>query len=364
MGFNYFGPVDGHNIEAMESLFKIAQSYSRPSIVHVITTKGKGYSYAETSPNNYHGVSPFDIEEGVGNSNISFSDIAGQTLCKLAENDNTVCAITAAMTSGTGLSAFSKQFKNRFFDVGIAEQHAVTFAAGLKKGGMKPYFAVYSSFLQRAYDQIIHDCAIENLPVCLLIDRAGIVGEDGETHQGLFDVSFLTTIPNVEIYSPSHYKELEYQIKKVSTAQNITAIRYPRGCEKTIGVDIDYKSEFTVLKGDSKKAIITYGRLFSNAYDAKAFLPEINVIKLNKIYPFSDELIETLKEFKEIHFFEESLENGGIAEHLLTRLNENDYNGDYSIHAIKNKFIPAASVTSAIKSNRLDTESMMRCFYG
>lgn len=365
LGLNYLGPVDGHNIKAMESLFKIAQSYKRPSIVHVITTKGKGYSYAESSPKNYHGVSPFDIEEGATeNGKITFSDIAGKTLCDLASIDNTVCAITAAMTSGTGLSSFASAYKNRFFDVGIAEQHATTFAAGLRKGGMKPFFAVYSSFLQRAYDQIIHDCAIENLPVCLLVDRAGIVGEDGETHQGLFDVSFLTTIPNVEIYSPSHYNELEYLIKKSTNAKNITAIRYPRGCEKPIGEDIDYKSDFTVLKGTGKKAIVTYGRLFSNAYDVKSFSPEINVVKLNKIYPLSDDLINTLKDFKEIHFFEESLKNGGIAEHLLTKLNETGFSGKYSIHAIENKFIPAASITSALKSNGLDCDSMLRCING
>ncbi len=365
LGFNYLGPVDGHNIEAMESLFKIAQNYNRPSIVHVITTKGKGYSYAETSPKNYHGVSPFDIEEGAKASDkISFSDVAGDTLCEIAQIDNSVCAITAAMTSGTGLYRFSKEFKDRFFDVGIAEQHAVTFAAGLKKGGLKPYFAVYSSFLQRAYDQIIHDCAIENLPICLLIDRAGIVGEDGETHQGVFDVSYLSSIPNTEIYSPSSYDELRYYIKKSTAAKNITAIRYPRGCEKPIGEKIDFENDYTVLKGDSKKAIVTYGRLFSNAYDAKRFSNEINVIKLNKIFPLSDTLIEELKGYEEIHFFEESLKNGGIAEHLLSALNSNNYKGKFSIHAIENKFIPAAEVTSALKSNGLDTDSMLRCING
>lgn len=365
LGFNYLGPVDGHNISAMESLFKIAETYNRPSIVHVITTKGKGYSYAESSPKNYHGVSPFDIEAGAGETGkTTFSDIAGNTLCELAKNDQTVCAITAAMTSGTGLSRFAEQYKTRFFDVGIAEQHAVTFAAGLKKGGLKPFFAVYSSFLQRAYDQIIHDCAIENLPVCLLVDRAGIVGEDGETHQGVFDVPFLTSIPNVEIYSPALYEELEYAIKKSTAAQNVTAIRYPRGCEKPIGEDIDYKSDYTVLKGKSKKAIITYGRLFSTAYDVKKFSDDLNIVKLNKIYPLGSSLIEELKNFDEIHFFEETVKNGSIAEHLLGLLNADGYNGKYTIHAINNKFIPAADVSSALKANRLDYDSMLRCFNG
>lgn len=365
LGFNYLGPVDGHNIEAMESLFKIAQNYNRPSIVHVLTTKGKGYSYAETSPKNYHGVSPFDIEEGAKATNkTSFSDVAGATLCEIAKTDNTVCAITAAMTSGTGLSQFAEEFKDRFFDVGIAEQHAVTFAAGLKKGGLKPYFAVYSSFLQRAYDQIIHDCAIENLPICLLIDRAGIVGEDGETHQGIFDVSFLTSIPNTEIYSPSTYDELKFQIEKSLTAKNITAIRYPRGCEKPISQNIDFSKDFSIIKGESKKAIITYGRLFSNACEVKTSSPNVNLIKLNKIYPLNSQLVEELKEFNEIHFFEESIKNGGIAEHLLQLLNQNNYEGKYVVHAIENKFVPAANVSSALKSNGLDTDSMLRCING
>ena len=363
LGFNYLGPVDGHNLESLESLLKIAKSYNKPTIVHVITTKGKGYSYAESNPNNYHGVSPFDISEGAtSNGKISFSDVAGAALCDLANIDKTVCAITAAMTEGTGLSHFATRYNDRFFDVGIAEQHAITFAAGLKKGGMNPYFAVYSSFLQRGYDQIIHDCAIENLPVCFLIDRAGIVGEDGETHQGIFDISYLTTIPNIDIFSPSHYNELEYRIKMTSTCKNVTAIRYPRGLEKPIGINIDYKSDFTVFKGKGKKAIVTYGRLFSNAYDAKALNDEISVIKLNKIYPLSDQLINTIKEFDQIHFFEESVKNGGIGEHLLSALNSNGYNGKFSIHAIDNKFIPAASISSCMKSNQLDTDSMLRCF--
>ncbi len=195
MGFNYLGPVDGHNIVAMESLFKIAQNYSRPSLIHIITTKGKGYPFAESSPKNYHGVSAFDIEEGTNSEGKpTFSKIAGDTLCKLAENDDRICAVTAAMTEGTGLSDFAQKFKQRFFDVGIAEQHAVAFSAGLATGGMKPFFLVYSSFLQRAYDQIIHDAASNNVPVRLLVDRAGIVGEDGITHQGVFDVSYLTAI--------------------------------------------------------------------------------------------------------------------------------------------------------------------------
>ena len=217
LGFNYLGPVNGHDIEHIEELLKIAKSYNRPCLVHVVTTKGKGYAYAENKPKNYHGVSPFDIVNGADLSGKrDFSAVAGESLCKLAENNKNVCAITAAMTTGTGLSDFAKKYPDRFFDVGIAEQHAVTFSAGLAKGGTVPFFAVYSSFLQRGYDQVIHDAAIANLPIKLLVDRAGIVGEDGESHQGVFDVAFLTAVPNVNIYSPCYYRELENLIVKTA----------------------------------------------------------------------------------------------------------------------------------------------------
>ena len=361
LGFNYLGPVDGHNIEAMEELFKVAQSYNRPSLVHVVTTKGKGYHYAETSPKNYHGVSPFVVEEGaITSGKLTFSDVAGKTLCEMAGNDPKICAITAAMTSGTGLSEFAKTYKNRFFDVGIAEQHAVTFCAGLKKGGMKPYFAVYSSFLQRAYDQIIHDCAVENLPITLLVDRAGIVGEDGETHQGLFDISYLTSIPNVEIFSPASFMELEYYIKQSANSRNVTAIRYPRGSETKNNIEIDFKKEFYCVSGKGKKAIVTYGRLFNEALKAKEKDNNLDVIKLNKVFPFSDDLVKTLLTYSSIHFYEETIKSGGIGEHLISLLLQNGFKGEYTIHAIDNKFVPAASVASTIAANGLDYESMLR----
>jgi 1-deoxy-D-xylulose-5-phosphate synthase len=361
LGFNYLGPVDGHNIEELEAILNIAQSYNRPCLVHVVTTKGKGYPYAEHSPKIYHGVSPFEVDKGASKSkNTDFSTIAGKTLCELASKDPKICAVTAAMTSGTGLSDFAKTYKNRFFDVGIAEQHAVTFCAGLKKGGMKPFFAVYSSFLQRAYDQIIHDCAIENLGVTLLVDRAGIVGEDGETHQGLFDISFLTSIPNVQIYSPASYNELSHYIKESANNKNVTAIRYPRGCEGKTTNEIDYTKEFSQIKGNGKKVIVTYGRLFSEALIAKESDPDLDIIKLNKVYPFGDNLIETLQGFSDIHFYEESIKNGGIGEHLSALMVQNGYKGDFKIHAVPNKFVPAASVKSALISNGLDADSMLR----
>ena len=362
LGFNYLGPVDGHNISAMESLFKIAETYNRPSIVHVITTKGKCYSYAESSPKNYHGVSPFDIEVGAGETGkTTFSDIAGNTLCELAKNDPTVCAITAAMTSGTGLSRFAEQYKTRFFDVGIAEQHAVTFAAGLAKGGMKPYFAVYSSFLQRAYDQIIHDCAIGKVPVTFLIDRAGIVGEDGETHNGLFDVSYLTSIPNISVYSPTYYDELVYTINLTALQGGVNAIRYPRGCEvPSNAFKIDFKGDYTVLNGNGDRVIITYGKLFSEALKAKEADESITLIKLNKIFPISEALVKGLKTCKKIDFYEETVKSGGIAEHLSALLLENGFNGEFNIHAVNNEFVPMAKTDAIIKKLGLDSETMLR----
>ncbi len=360
LGFNYLGPVDGHNIEALESILKIAQSYTRPSLVHVITTKGKGYSYAESSPKNYHGVAPFDVDEGArSGDSLNFSLVAGKTLCEMAETDNTICAVTAAMTSGTGLSEFSKKYKNRFFDVGIAEQHAVTFCAGLAKGGMNPYFAVYSSFLQRGFDQIVHDCAVEGLPIKLLIDRAGIVGEDGVTHQGIFDISMLSSVPGIEIYSPWNYRELEYRIKDSAKAKCVTAIRYPRGIEVDFEKNFDLSQEFSVFGDGYSVAVVTYGRLFGEVLKAQEN-EEFDIVKLNRVYPFSDDLFEKLSKYNRILFFEESLKSGGIAEHLAAQLNNFGFDGKFEIHAIDNKFVPASSVSSAIKSNKLDSESILR----
>ena len=361
-GFNYLGPVDGHNVKDMESLFKIAQYYQRPTVIHVVTTKGKGFDLAEKNPNSYHGVSPFNLNEGVKSGcNVTFSDVAGQTLCDLAEADSRICAVTAAMGSGTGLSGFENKYPERFFDVGIAEQHAVTFAAGLAKGGMKPYFAVYSSFLQRGYDQIIHDCAIGNLPVTFLIDRAGIVGEDGETHQGLFDVSYLTSIPNITVYSPTYFEELAYDINLSTQSDGVIAIRYPRGCEiPKEGIDLNFKGDFTVLPGKGERVIITYGKLFSEALKAKQQDNSLNLIKLNKIYPISDKLVSGLKSCKIIDFYEETEKSGGIGEHLSALLLENGFKGEFNIHAVPNKFVPMSNTSSALNKLGLDCQNMLR----
>ena len=368
LGFQYFGPVDGHDLESLINTLEIVKSESRPAFVHIITTKGKGYSFAEADPKIYHGVSSFDINEGAHSSGVnSYSDIFGKALMRIAETDDKVCAITAAMTEGTGLYDFSKRFKNRFFDVGIAEEHATTFAAGLAIRGMKPYFAVYSTFLQRSYDQLIHDVAIAGLPVKICIDRAGIVGEDGETHQGVFDVAFLSTVPGMHIYSPCYFGELERVLERSADFAYPCAIRYPRGTEKCNAEYVVTDNDFDIF-GAGDKIIVTYGRIFENARKAAEILREeninISVLKLNKIYPIEKEIVGLLKTKKEIYFSEEGIKTGGIAEQLGSLLLENGVTAKYRIIAVDNRFVPAARVADALKNFKLDTDSMVGVIKG
>ncbi len=361
LGLNYLGPVDGHDVKMMEKVFSIAKKASRPTLVHVVTVKGKGYSYAEEHPNSYHGVSSFDIENGAKVSKAeTFSSVAGDTLCELAAIDKSVCAVTAAMTDGTGLCDFAKEYKNRFFDVGIAEQHAATFTSALSSRNLKAFFVVYSSFLQRAYDQIIHDAAIGGFPLKLLIDRAGIVGEDGETHQGLFDVAFLTNIPGMNVYSPYSFGELKSVIKKVAYQDTLCAVRYPRGSEIK-NYQGDLSGDYTLVGGGEENLIITYGRLFSNAIEARENgYAKFDVIKLNKIYPIEKEITDIIAKYKNVHFFEEGIRSGGIAEHLAALLLENGFGGKYTVHAIDNKFVPTAKASDAINDCGLGAESMIK----
>ncbi|OPL11121.1 MAG: 1-deoxy-D-xylulose-5-phosphate synthase [Firmicutes bacterium ML8_F2] len=232
LGFTYFGPVDGHNIEAIKNILKQADMMKGPVMVHVVTEKGKGYSYAEKSPEIFHGVGPFDPSNGLPlkkKKEPSYTEVFGKTLLEIGRNDQRIVAITAAMTAGTGLRKFAGEFPERFFDVGIAEQHGVTMAAALAAGGMRPVFAIYSTFLQRAYDQLIHDVCLQKLPVVFAVDRAGIVGEDGETHQGLFDLTYMRSIPNMSIMVPADKDELQNMLKMaVAYEDGPVALRYPR----------------------------------------------------------------------------------------------------------------------------------------
>lgn len=349
LGFKFVGPVDGHNVEEVELALEAAKSIGGPVVVHVNTVKGKGYQPAEKNPGGYHGVSAFDLDTGNPDvvSSDSFSAVFGETITKLASKDNRICAVTAAMKYGTGLDKFARKFPKRFFDVGIAEQHALTFAAGLSNAGMIPVFAVYSSFLQRGYDQLIHDLAITKTHIVIGVDRAGIVGEDGETHQGLFDIPFLTSIPGVLIYSPSNYSELrKCIIKAVNCDDGIVCIRYPRGRDKSN--DNDYVStSFKYSKDNGKALVVTYGRLYNEVLKAREMLVDdgvkIDVLKLVQVFPIKEQVLDIISEYENIYFFEEGMLNGSIAQKVASLSNK------IKMFAV-NDFVKHSSVAQALDS--------------
>lgn len=363
LGFEYIGPVDGHDIENLQKAFEIAKIQSKPSFIHVLTKKGKGFAPAEKNPDIYHGVSSFSISNGADvSAKENFSSVAGNTLCEIAKEDLKLCAITAAMQENTGLGKFARNYPDRFFDVGIAEEHAVTFCGGLAAGGAKPVFAVFSSFLQRGYDQIIHDVSINAEKVLFLVDRAGIVGEDGVTHQGVYDVSYLTSVSGITVYSPANYNELKVNIKTCLAQNSPCVVRYPRGSQYENIKDIAATNNDFDLYGDSKdNLIITYGRLFSHAYDVMQE-KNVSVLKLNKIFPINNEIFDIIKKFKNVHFFEEGIRSGGIAEKIGAVVAENNYKINYNVHAIEDGRVPSSSVEDALKEQKIDKNAMADLF--
>lgn len=367
MGFVYYGPVDGHNIPELERAFNAAKNVNRPVLVHVVTVKGKGYSFAESDPKSFHGIGGFDIDTGEKiSSRRDFSGVFGDNMVLMAEKNSRICAITAAMATGTGLVKFSKRFKDRFFDVGIAEEHAVTFACGLAAKGMIPVFAVYSTFLQRSIDQIIHDAAMQNLHIVLAVDRAGVVGTDGETHQGVFDVTLLNSVPNITIYSPCYFDELEFDLKAAAFKHGgVVVVRYPRGGqpykpENYSCTDADYD-----MYGDlsSPFLLVTYGRLFAHACTAYEQMKSkgrgFAILKLNKIKPISDEAVKTASKYEKIHFFEEGMKSGGAADRFGEMLLEHGCVDGYSITAIDDEFIKQAQVERSLQILGLNYEAMI-----
>lgn len=366
LGFTYLGPIDGHNLAELKNCFNVAKSINSPVLIHVVTKKGKGYEPAENNPKEFHGVGKFDMDSGeLISADKSFSSVFGAELCKLAKNDKKICTITAAMTLGTGLSEFSKKYKDRFFDVGIAEEHAVTFACGLASKGMIPVFAVYSTFLQRSFDQMLHDAAMQKLHMVLAIDRAGVVGDDGETHQGLFDVPMLNAIPETTIFSPCYFDELENSLfTSVYMCDGLVAVRYPRGKELYRPDDFKVSSINFSLYGnkDCKNIIVTYGRLFSYACKAKEILAkqgiDVCILKLCRIKPIDIKAVEMALDYNNVFFFEESMKKGGIAETFCSMLLENDFNGKYHSKAIDEIYVQQQSVSEALKDIKLDDKSM------
>ena len=364
LGYRYMGPIDGHNIENLCDALQSAKSVNGPVLLHVITVKGKGYEYAEKDPSVFHGISKFDVDTGEAiSSSKSYSDKFGETLCDLAKNDASLCAITAAMGIGTGLGKFSGLYPERFFDVGIAEEHAVTFASGLSKNGMKPVFAVYSTFLQRCYDQLIHDVALQKQKVLLAVDRAGFVGEDGETHHGLFDVAFLSTVPGMKVYSPCNFNLLEADLKNALYSEDTAvAVRYPRGTENENTKELKSVSFDYSVYGDEKSqtVIVTYGRITAEAIEAVKEIKDAFLVSLNLIKPIPEGVIDLLLGRKRVFFFEEGQKSAGVAEKLGITLLEKGYKGKYSITAVEDKFVEQASINELLSKYGLDKEAMIK----
>ncbi|MDR1630921.1 MAG: 1-deoxy-D-xylulose-5-phosphate synthase [Oscillospiraceae bacterium] len=367
-GFRYMGPIDGHNIPVLCDALQSAKESNYPIFLHLRTIKGKGYEHAEKDPCGFHGISRFDINSGEPiTSGPNFSKEFGDYLVEAAAKDRRICAITAAMTSGTGLSAFAEHFPERFFDVGIAEQHAVTFSCGLAKAGMLPVFAVYSAFLQRAYDQIVHDGTLQEQKIILAVDRAGFVGDDGEMHHGLLDVPFLNTIPGVTVYSPSTYAEMRNAFyKSLYHQKGVVAVRYYRGKELPLPGDFSPSFRAFDLYGseDAHVFLVTYGRLFSYACEAQKRLAEEGiscaVLKLNRIKPISQKAIDAVQTAEQIFFFEEGEQLGGAGEHFLSLLNSHGWQGGYTLTAVPDSYAAHASVERLLERFSLDAEGMHR----
>ena len=370
MGIKYIGPIDGHNIKLMNEVFSMAKNINGPVIVHTITKKGKGYEFAEKSPSKFHGISPFNLENGEVCKTCceTYTSAFGKALNKIAKEDKDVVAITAAMPDGTGLKEFSKNFPERFFDVGIAEEHAVTLSAGMASSGLKPVFAVYSTFLQRAYDEILHDVCIQNLPVVFAIDRAGVVGEDGETHQGILDISYLSTMPNMTIVAPKSLKEVEILLRWALNKKTPVAIRYPKGGDKLNNLpvlkEINY-GKWEVLNKGENLAIIACGKTVEFAMEALYKLKEKNInptiINATFIKPIDEEQIKYLAENNfNIITVEDNMKQGGLGSSILNSLNNYNYKKTIKILAYEDKFIEQASVDIIYKENFLDSDGIVK----
>lgn len=370
LGYTYLGPVDGNDIASLEKTFKEAKKIKGPVLIHCKTIKGKGYSIAEKNPDKYHSVPSFDINTGTLVKEKDYSEVFGDKLVELAQKNKNIVAITAAMATGTGLSKFKELYLDRFFNVEIAEQHALTMAAGMAKSGLTPVVAIYSSFLQRGYDQIIHDICMQNLHVVICVDRAGIVGNDGKTHQGLFDIAFLRLMPNITILAPKNFKELEdmmdYAINELNTP---VAIRYPRGSEEII----EYKEKSQpqrlknqkaeILKHGKDVTIIASGKMVSKAIKVAEKLNNIiecEVINASFLKPLDEETIkQSIEKTKNVLTIEDGVLNGGLYTEIAELITK------YSIQGVKVEgcaykegFVEQGTVDELERLNHLDVESI------
>lgn len=364
LGFRYYGPIDGHDMQALIDALNAAKAHNHPVLLHINTVKGKGYYPAEKNPTQFHGIGKFDINTGEPlSSSDNFSSAFGRTMCSFAKNDSRICCVTAAMAEGTGLCDFAKEYPKRFFDVGIAEQHAVTFSSGLARNGLIPVFAVYSTFLQRSYDQLIHDVSMQGLKVIFGIDRAGFVGEDGESHQGVFDTAFLNSVVDMSILAPCYYDELEAMFYEgIYKIKGAVAVRYPRGSEgyKPEGYKYNHEPYSVFGNPEAEKFIVTYGREFSQCIKALEELEDVCLIKLNTVKPIDKSVCEVLTNSRKIFFFEEGVKSGGIGESFEALLYENCIKAEFKHFAVNNEFVKQASVSRQLEKYSLDTNSVIR----
>ena len=371
MGITYLGPVDGHNITAMMRMIKEARKIKGAVLIHAITQKGRGYGPAERHPARFHGAEPFDIETGIPSTprtKANYTDIFSTVMCKLGQRDEKVVAITAAMPDGTGLKRFRNMYPDRFFDVGIAEEHAGTFAAGLAAGGLKPIVAIYSSFLQRAYDQILHDVCIQNLPVIFAIDRAGLVGSDGETHQGIFDLSYLSSIPNMHIMAPKNKWELSDMIKFALSLSAPVAIRYPRGTAFD-GLK-DNREEILFGKSESiyeeeDIVLMAVGSMVKVALDVRRQLKETgyacSLVNARFVKPIDEEAVrEACLTHKLIVTMEENVASGGYGEKVRAYVDTLRTQTKVMCVAVPDEYVEHGNVELLKQEVGIDADSIVR----
>ncbi|MBE5820967.1 MAG: 1-deoxy-D-xylulose-5-phosphate synthase [Clostridiales bacterium] len=367
IGFTYLGPVDGHDIKKLENILKESKNISGPVLIHVKTVKGKGYEFAEKYPDKFHSISPFNIETGEKKQNWGkdYSKVFGDTLTHLADKNEKIVAITASMCQGTGLYEFSKKYPERFFDIGIAEQHALTLASGMASQGYIPVVPIYSSFLQRGFDQVIHDICMNNIPVIIGIDRAGLVGNDGETHQGIFDLSFLNLIPNLNILSPKNFKELELMLEFATKLNKPIAIRYPRGKEKSLFNKNDEielgKAE--IIQEGKDVCIFAIGKMVEKAYEVAQILNKENiqteVINMRFLKPIDEDIILKNKD-KLLVTIEDNTLKGGLYTEVINVLNKNNILKKVYGFGYNDKFIEHGTIDELEKKYGLDSENISR----
>lgn len=371
LGFQYFGPVDGHNLNHLIENLRNIKRLKGPVLIHIVTKKGKGYTHAEDDPARFHGISTFEMTTGnsTHNGRYTYTDIFGDTIIELAKKDKRVIAITAAMGLGTGLEKFSQLFPDRFYDIGIAEQHGVTFAAALALGGFRPFVAIYSTFLQRAYDQIVIDVCLQNLPVVFAVDRSGIVGQDGPTHHGAFDISYFRHIPNMVVISPKDENELKQMLYSAYSYERPVAIRYPRGEAQGVPIDEDFKEipigKWEILKEGEDIAIIACGNQVYPSLSAASELEEegilCTVINGRFIKPMDREMLSALsKHAKKILTVEENAIMGGFGSGVLEILSEEGIAVPVKNIGIPDTFLPHGSQSMLRKSLGLDKEGIKK----